>query len=219
MDEIWMKPADGSTGFTARIRRSLRSIAPGWIRAPAESSMVSARTRLWRTAGARECLRDRRGVRAPRGAGSGIPLAGEGAGPARLHAGARRPQPELRSPEGRPALGGVPPGNGDPGGVRSGTRRDRLDESISRVFSRMKALGLMLADRAGLPVAGRRRHWRRDALGEVGQRWTPPHPAGGAHRHRLPLGHQARGSVSARSRPSSRSCWRVPNSKVGLPCQ
>ena len=40
MDEA----ADGSTGSG----RSLRSIAPGRIRAPAESSMVSARTRLWK---------------------------------------------------------------------------------------------------------------------------------------------------------------------------
>ncbi len=31
---------------------------------------------------------------------------------------------------------------------------EHLDVSISKVFSRMKVLGLMLADRAGLPVAG-----------------------------------------------------------------
>ena len=31
---------------------------------------------------------------------------------------------------------------------------EHLDVSISKVFSRMKTLGLLLADRAGLPVAG-----------------------------------------------------------------
>jgi hypothetical protein len=31
---------------------------------------------------------------------------------------------------------------------------EHLDVSISKVFSRLKVLGLMLVDRAGLPLAG-----------------------------------------------------------------
>ena len=39
-------------------------------------------------------------------------------------------------------------------GSTLGDIAEHLDVSISKVFSRMKTLGLLLADRAGLPVAG-----------------------------------------------------------------
>jgi hypothetical protein len=40
------------------------------------------------------------------------------------------------------------------GGATLKEAAERLGISISKVFARLKALGLMLADRAGLPIAG-----------------------------------------------------------------